>query len=43
MAKMDTRANDIMAQLQKKWYGYEGIKEEDEEADQPQELDLMQN
>ena len=43
MANMSTRANDIMAQLQKKWYGYEGIQEEDEEAEQPQEVALTQN
>ena len=35
MSALSLKANDIMAALQKKWYGYEGIKEEEDEDQIP--------
>lgn len=35
MASLSNKANNIMAELKKKWYGYEGIQEEDEDDRMP--------
>ena len=35
MASLSNKANNIMAELKKKWYGYEGIQEEDEDDKMP--------